>query len=340
MRSGFAKGMGAALAILTLPELACAQSEPNLAGRTFRVLIGSTVGGTYDILGRLVARHIGRHLPGNPTVVPQNMPGAGGMAAANHLFNVAPKDGSIIGVFNKGVAGAAIAGVTEARFDATRMSWVGTPFTETGVCFAVNAPRVAVKSITDLYERELVTGDLGAGSSSHIYPKALNALLGLKFKQVGGYFGSAAVYLALERGEVDGFCEGIDGIMAKRPDWITKKHISILFQGGAEPNPDLNNVPFIAEQARNDDDRRAIAYLYAAEGLGRPFAAPPDMPPGRLKMVRDAFAAMMKDSDFISDAMRQGFELRPQGGEYLARLVQSMAATPKPIRDKILSLSK
>jgi tripartite-type tricarboxylate transporter receptor subunit TctC len=310
-----------------------------LAGRSAS-LIGSTVGGTYDILGRMVARHIGRHLPGSPTVVAQNMPGAGGMAAANHIFNVAPKDGSLIGVFNKGVAGAAIAGVAEARFDATKLSWVGTPITETGVCFAYNAPRVAVKSIADLYDKELVTGDLGAGSSSHIYPKALTALLGLKFKQVGGYVGSAAVYLALERGEVDGFCEGIDGILAKRPDWIAKKQISLLFQGGAEPNPDLKDIPFIADHARTADDRLAISYLYAAEGLGRPFSAPPDMPPDRLKMVRDAFNGTMHDPEFIADAVRQGFDLKPQDGNYLAALVRTMAATPKPIKDKILALSK
>src|SRR6476646_1312126 len=256
---------------------AAAQRGPSLAGKIVRMVIGNTVSGTYDLLGRLVARHIGRHLPGNPVVVPQNMPGGGGLVSANYLSNVAPRDGTVIAIFNKGVAGAAIAGVPEARFDATRMTWLGTPFTETGVCFAYNRPGLQVRSIKDALEKELIMGDPGAGSSSHIYPKALNALVGTKFKLVAGYSGSPAIYLAMERGEVDGYCEGIDGIMAKRPHWIANKQIVVLLQGGAAPNPELKDVPFIIDNARTDDDRIALEYLYAAEGIGGPLAAPPDL---------------------------------------------------------------
>ena len=148
-----------------------AQSEPNLAGKTVRVVIGSAPGGTYDLLGRAVSRHIGRHLPGNPAVVPQNMPGAGGLVAANYIYNVAPKDGTVIAISNKGVAGAAVAGVPEARFDATRITWLGTPFTETSVCFAYNSPRLQVRSLDDLYEKELHVGSLGAGTVATAYPR-------------------------------------------------------------------------------------------------------------------------------------------------------------------------
>jgi tripartite-type tricarboxylate transporter receptor subunit TctC len=323
----------------TIAAPACAQS-PNLAGKTVRMVIGSGVAGTYDLLGRLVARHIGNHLPGNPAVVPQNMPGAGGLAAANYIYNVAPKDGTVIGIFNKGVPGTAIAGVPEARFDAVKMTWLGTPITETSVCFAANEPRVRVKSVKDLFEHELVVGSPGVGTVSTAYPKALAVLLGLKFKLVGGYQGSVPVYLAMERGEVDGFCEGIDGVIAKRPDWIPKKQIVLLFQGGAAPNPDLKEIPFIVDFARTADDRLAIEYLYIAEGIGRPFAAPPDLAPDVRKMLQDAFNHTMKDAEFIADAKRQGFEPKPEDGDYLAALIGKMVATPKPIKDKIVELTK
>ena len=320
--------------------VAPASAQPSLSGKTVRVVIGSAVSGTYDLLGRLLARHIGQHLPGNPAVVPQNMPGGGGLVAANFLYNVAPKDGTVIAIFNKGVAGAAIAGMPEARFDATRMTWLGTPFTETGVCFAFNRPGLQVRTIKDALEKELIVGDPGAGSSSHIYPKALNALVGTRFKLVAGYAGSPAIYIAMERGEVDGYCEGIDGIMAKRPHWISEKQIIVLLQGGAMPNPELRDVPFIIDYARNAEDRVALEYLYAAEGIGRPFAAPPDLAPDVRKMVRDAFDATMHDPEFIADARRQGFDPRPENGDYLTAIMRKMTATPKTIKDRVLELSK
>ena len=179
------------------------------------------------------------------------MPGAGGLVATNHIYNVAPKDGTAIAISNKGVAGAAIAGVPEARFDATRITWLGTPFTETSVCFAYNSPRLQVRSLNDLYEKELHVGSLGAGTVATAYPRALAALLGLKFKLVGGYAGSNQIYLAMERGEVEAICEGIDGVIAKRPTWIPDKVITLLLQGGAAPNPDLKDVPFIIDHAKN-----------------------------------------------------------------------------------------
>ena len=179
------------------------------------------------------------------------MPGAGGLVATNHIYNVAPKDGTAVAISNKGVAGAAIAGVPEARFDATRITWLGTPFTETSVCFAYNSPSLQVRSLNDLYEKELHVGSLGAGTVATAYPRALAALLGLKFKLVGGYAGSNQIYLAMERGEVEAICEGIDGVVAKRPTWIPEKVITLLLQGGAAPNPELRGVPFIIDHAKN-----------------------------------------------------------------------------------------
>jgi tripartite-type tricarboxylate transporter receptor subunit TctC len=317
-----------------------APAATDFAGRTVRMVIGSAPGGTYDLLGRAVSRHIGRHLPGNPSVVPQNMPGAGGLVAANYVFNLAPKDGTVIAISNKGIAGAAVAGIAAARFDATRMAWLGTPITETSVCFAYNSPRLQVHTLDQLYERELHVGTLGAGTVSTAYPRALTALLGLKFMEVGGYTGTNQIYLAMERGEVEALCEGIDGVIAKRPTWIPENVVTLLLQGGATRNPDLPNVPFIIDRAKNSDDRLALEFLYAAEGIGRPFFAPPDLPPAVLAMVRGAFDKTMQDAAFIADAKKLGFDPRPENSAYLTALIGRMAATPQPIKDKVVALTK
>jgi tripartite-type tricarboxylate transporter receptor subunit TctC len=332
----------AALASLALACLApaptWAQAGPSLAGRNVQMLIGFGAGGGYDLWGRVVARHIGRHLPGNPTVVPQNMPGAGSFVAANNIYNLAPKDGSVMGIIARDAALGPITGAVGARFDPTKITWLGTPTTETNVCIANSTSKV--KTLKDLYDKELIVGDTGVGTGTHSYPKALNALLGMKFKIIAGFPASSDVFLAMERGEVDGICESLDSVSGKRPDWIPSRKVTILFQGGAAPNPELKDVPFVADLARNPDDRLAIEFLYAGQGIGRPFVAPPDLPADRLKMVRDAFAATMKDPDFLDDAKRNMLDVEPEDGEHLTALIKKIYATPKPIVDKIGELIK
>jgi tripartite-type tricarboxylate transporter receptor subunit TctC len=285
-----------------------------------------------------VARHIGRHLPGRPTVVPQNMQGAGSFVAASHIYNAAPKDGSVLGIIARDAALGPLAGATGARFDATRLSWIGTPTKETNVCIAFHTAKV--KTAQDLFSQELIVGDTGPGTGTRAYPKALNALIGTKFKIIGGFPASSEVFLAMERGEVDGICESLDSVKNRRPDWIPNKTISVLFQGGAAPNPELAGVPYVLDLARNDEERQAIEFLYAGQGIGRPFVAPPDLPPERLEMLRAAFNATMKDEDFIADARRNKLELAPEDGEHLAALVKRIYATPKPLVDRIGSLIK
>jgi tripartite-type tricarboxylate transporter receptor subunit TctC len=332
----------AALASLALACLApaptWAQAGPSLAGRNVQMLIGFGAGGGYDLWGRVVARHIGQHLPGNPTVVPQNMPGAGSFVAANNIYNLAPKDGSVMGIIARDAALGPITGAVGARFDPTKITWLGTPTTETNVCIANSTSKV--KTLKDLYDKELIVGDTGVGTGTHSYPKALNALLGMKFKIIAGFPASSDVFLAMERGEVDGICESLDSVSGKRPDWIPSRKVTILFQGGAAPNPELKDVPFVADLARNPDDRLAIEFLYAGQGIGRPFVAPPDLPADRLKMVRDAFAATMKDPDFLDDAKRNMLDVEPEDGEHLTALIKKIYATPKPIVDKIGELIK
>ena len=330
--------ISAAVAALAAMTAAAAAQAPSLAGKNVQMIIGFGSGGSFDLWGRVVARHIGRHLPGKPTIVPQNMPGAGGLNAANHIYNVAPKDGTVMGIIAGAAALGPITGAPGARFDPSRITWLGTPTTETHVCIAYNSPRVKVKTLKDLYEKELIVGATGPGAGSYSYPKALSALLGMKFKVIAGFPGSTPVYLAMERGEVDGLCTNFAGVTGNRPDWITGKKVVILFQGGAAPNPELKDVPFVNHLARTPEDRQAIEFLYAGQGIGLPFIAPPDLPADRLKMLRDAFMATMQDADFVADAKKQNLDVAPVDGEQLAALVKKIYATPKPIVDKIIEL--
>jgi len=231
-----------------------------------------------------------------------------------------------------------LSGATGARFDPTRLSWIGTPTKETNVCVAYHTSQV--KSVLDLYDKQLIVGDTGPGTGTRSYPKALNELLGMKFKLVGGFPASSDVFLAMERGEVEGICESLDSIKIRRPDWIPTKKISILFQGGVEPSPELDGVPFVLDLARTGDQRQAIEFLYAGQGIGRPFVAPPDLPADRLKMLRDAFKATMTDPAFVAETQKSKLDLEPEDGEHLAALIAKIYATPKPIVDKVTSLIK
>ena len=316
---------------------AAAQADV-LAGKSVQMIIGFGPGGGYDLWARTLGRHIGKHLPGNPTVVPQNMPGAGSFTAASYIFNIAPKDGSALGIIARDAALGPLTGASGARFDPTRLSWIGTPTKETNVCIAFHT--APVKSVQDLYDKQLILGDTGPGTGTRSYPKALNELLGMKFKLVGGFPASSDVFLAMERGEVDGICESLDSIKIRRPDWIPSGKVAILFQGGAEPNPELKGVPFVLDLARTDEQKKTIEFLYAGQGIGRPFVAPPDLPAERLKMLRDAFNATMKDADFIAETKKSKLELEPEDGEHLAALIAKIYATPKPIVDKIANLIK
>jgi len=314
---------------------ATAQADA-LAGKTVQMIIGFGTGGGYDLWGRTVARHIGRHLPGQPNVVAQNMPGAGSYVAASHIYNIAPKDGTVLGIIARDAVLGPLSGAPGARFDPTRLSWIGTPTRETNVCIADRGARV--KTVRDLYQTPLILGDTGPGTGTRSYPKALNELIGTKFKLVGGFPSSSDVFLAMERGEVEGICESLDSIKIRRPDWIASGKVTILLQGGAEPNPELADVPFVRDLARDQAQRQALDFLYAGQGIGRPFVAPPDLPADRLKMLRDAFAATMKDDAFAADAARSKLELEPADGAHLAALIGRIYATPKPIVDRITAL--
>lgn len=310
----------------------------DLSGKSVSLLIGFGPGGGYDLWGRTVARHIGRHLPGKPSVVPQNMPGAGSYVAASHLYGAAPKDGTVFGIIARDAALGPLSNAPGARFDATKMSWLGSPTREHNACIANSTAKV--KKADDLRTHELVLGDTGPGTGTRSYPKVLNDLLGYKFKLVSGFRSSADVFLAMERGEVDGICESLDSIVQRRPEWIPNKVINVLLQAGAESRPELKGVPNVLTLARNAEEKQVLEFLYAGQDIGRPFVAPPDLPPERLKMLRDAFSATMKDPEFVADVQRSKLDLEPEDGEHIATLIARIYATPKPIVDRVANLIK
>jgi tripartite-type tricarboxylate transporter receptor subunit TctC len=334
--------LAVALALSPLPIIGAApvRAQPSdfYAGKTVKMIVGLGFGGGYDLWGRTLARFIGRHLPGKPAVIVQNMEGAGSYRAANYFQSVAPRDGTVIGLIARDAALGPITGAPGAQFDPPGLTWIGTPTLETNVCMSYKT--AAVKTVRDLADKQLTVGDNGPGTGTGTYPKALNALLGLKFRVVGGYASSADVFLAMERGEVEGYCESLDSITGKRPDWIATRTVNILFQGGAHPHTDLEGVPYVPDLAKNDNDRKAIEFLYAGQGIGRPFLAPPGLPPERTKALRDAFDATMQDAEFIAEAKARKLNLEPQNGDYLDRLINKIYATPKPIVEKIGALIK
>jgi tripartite-type tricarboxylate transporter receptor subunit TctC len=306
--------------------------------KSIALIIGLGPGGNYDLWARTLSHHYGKHLPGSPAVVPQYMPGAGSYIAAGHMAKIAPRDGSVIALISRDAVLGPLTGTGGAVFDARALSWLGSPTTETSVCIAYRGAQVATAQ--DLFAKQLIVADTGPGTGTRTYPKVLGALLGMKFKIVGGFRSSADVFLALERGEVEGFCESLDSVRNRRPDWIPSGTVKVLFQGGAAPHRDLKGVPFIPDLARNAEERQIIEFLYAGQGIGRPFIAPPELAPERLALLREAFDATMRDPDFVAEASKSGLAVEPVGGAQLAALVERIYATPKEIVDKVSAMMK
>jgi tripartite-type tricarboxylate transporter receptor subunit TctC len=343
---GLARGLvGAITGLLAIglvgggPAAAQSAQQP-YAGKTVRMVIGFGAGGGYDRWARAIARHIGKHLPGNPTVISQNMPGAGSYVAASYIYAVAPKDGTAIAAIARDAALGPLSGAPGAQFDPLKMSWIGTPTKETNICISYHTAKV--KTVQDLFKQELIIGDTGPGTGTRTYPKVLNAMLGTKFKLVGGFKSSVDVMLAMERGEVEGICESYASVWRRHRDWIKDKKVNILFQGGVAPDPDpaLKGIPFILDFAKTEEQKSAIRYIYAGQGIGRPFVAPPDLEPGRLNLLRAAFTATMKDPEFLAEAKKSKLDLEPEGGAYLEALIRQIYATPKPLVEKIGELIK
>ena len=296
-------------------------------GKKIDMIIGYSPGGTYDLYARLVARHIGSHIPGKPIVVPRNMPGAGSRTAATWVFSLAPRDGSVLATADQSLSLQQAAGDKRVQFDTTKFVYVGNPNVENNTTAVWHAS--GVKTIDDARRREVTMGATG-GSTSSQYPKAMNTLLGTRFKIILGYPGGNDINLAMERGEVDGRgSNSWASWKATRPHWLADNKINILVQIGLKKTPDLPDVPLLMELGGNDEDRALLRLLSASTAIGRPIFTTPDTPPERVAALRKAFDAMVRDPAFLDDARNGHFELDPTTGEAMQKLVADIVATPK-----------
>jgi len=325
-----------AIAVMSLCAPAHAQ-KVDLTGQKVTLAIATPSGGGYDLYGRLVARHLGDYLPGNPTIVPQNMPGAGSLIAANWLYNAAPKDGTAIGIIPSATAFENLLGNAGARFDARRFNWLISLNDYTAVVAVWHA--TPFRSAADLFTRELVVGASGAASDVAVWPLLLNALIGSRTRPVRGYPGTAGITLAMERGEVQGVI-GDDwaSIKANKGDWVRDQKIRILMQLTAARHPDLPEVPLAGEFARSESNRRVLDLFVERQHYGRPFLAPPGTPPAIVAAYREAFRKLVEDADFIRETDAARLIIKPAAGADVAALVARIHDNPRPIIEQATAL--
>jgi len=334
----------AALVALCLVDASPAQAqsvEQFYAGRQVKFFIGSPGGGGYDFYSRIVGRHLTRHVPGKPNFVMHNMPGAGGVVVANHLYNIAARDGSEIGMVARGAATQPLLDPRDRgpKYEATKFNWIGTPQQEVGLLI-VRQPS-HIQSIADLKSKELVLSATSSVAPTSYYPRVINKLLGTKFKVVEGYKGSQEALLALERGEVDGHASGSSsGALRERiAPWIKDGKVKVLAQIGLEKDPDYPDVPLIGELATTSAERQVMELLFAQQVMAWPIVAPPGTPPERVKALRDGFDATMRDPEFLADAAQQKLVINPVSGETIAALLTRIYATPQDLLDRVAALS-
>jgi tripartite-type tricarboxylate transporter receptor subunit TctC len=325
-------GLVASLALVAaLPALAD-PVEDFYKGKTLEMIIPASAGGDYDIRGRLLARHLQRFIPGKPTIVARNMPGGLGVAAANHMMKVAPKDGTVMQIIFQNMPSLQAIGTQGVDFDVRKFGWIGNTTNSPNVITAWYA--TGIKTIQDVMERELVVGAPGVASTSYFYPAALNQLAGTKFKIVTGYPGGNDVNLAMEKGEVGG--RGSNSWASWKsghPHWIAEKKIYNLVQIALERAPDLPDIPLMLEMAKNDEDKQVLTFLSADMGISRAFTTTPDVPADRLAALRKAFDTLMKDPEFVAEANRAKIDLSPSSGEAAQKVAESMLGnTPRVLQ--------
>jgi len=319
------------------PAQVHAQAQDDVAafyrGKQVRLVVGTAPGGGYDLFARIVARHIAAHIPGQPTVIVQNQPAAGGLVMTNQLYALGPKDGTAIGVPINGIPTAPLL-QQGAQFDATKLIWLGSTNREPYVAFVWHT--APVQSLAELRAKDLVVGATAPGTTMADFPLVVNDVLGLKFKVVRGYEGTPQINHAIERGEIQGQGGiGWAAVKAQVPQWIAEKKIKVIAQYGLKRHPDLADVPAMLELAVNEPDRQALAMLFARAEYGRPYFLPPDVPANRVQALRRAFDATMKDPAFVADAARLQLDIDPMTGEEVQALVAQLNRTPPAIVTRV-----
>jgi tripartite-type tricarboxylate transporter receptor subunit TctC len=315
------------------PDQQPPNKEPFYKGKTIALVIGSNASGGYDGYGRLLSRHMGRHIPGNPAFVVQNMPGANGVRAAGHVYSVAAVDGTVIGIFDQAMFLRQLLGAPGLKGDVAKFNWVGRLVSNSAVLFSWHAAKV--QKIEDVFTHELIVA--ASGAASRLNWAALNALAGTKFRMVTGYEGPASAKIAMMRGEVEALSLPWSALRAENPEWLRDRQINLLLQTG-DQNPGLEHLPRMVDLARSDDVRKVLEIFASPSVIGRAFVAPPDVPRERVAVLRTAFAAMLKDEAFLADARKINFDLDPMAGADLQSYFAGASYPPDLIeRAKVIA---
>ena len=339
--SDFRRAAHAALALAGFVVAASAWSSPAAAdaaadfyrGRNLEIVVGTGPGGGYDLNARLVSRHIGRFIPGGPRAIVTNTMGAGGITAANLLFNVSARDGSVIGTFSNALLTAPLLTGGSIKFEPRRFNFIGSVSREDGVC--VTSKESGVSTWSQLLEREVVIGTTAPGTTTYLYPTMLRNMFGARFRIVSGYPDGSSIVLALERGESQAICQSFSSINAQHPEWLPEGKVNAIVALGLDPNPRMKGVPLIMDLARNEEERLKLKVMLAPTAAGRPFLAPPGAPQDRIAALRRGFDSMVADADFKSDAGKLRIEVEPMSGEGIHRLLDEIYGSSKETLDSV-----
>ena len=317
---------------------AVAMAQDFWAGKQVTYIVGSATGGGYDNLARLTARHLGKHLAGNPVFVVQNMPAGNSVAAANHIYNVAAKDGTAIALLQRGMLLAHLINTGGIQFDVQKLNWLANLNSETGLVLALaSQPHQTAK---DLFDRELIVG-ASTGIDPELSPRIYNALLGTKFRIVTGYRGTTEIGLAMERGEVQGIGDwSWSSLKLQKLQWIKDKQVRILMQGALEKDPELPDVPSALDFVKNDTDRKALELYFSQKTVARPVVAPPGVPSERIADWRKAFSALASDKAFLEEADKSRIEVSITSGEYVTKVINMVATAPDDVRKRFVDALK
>lgn len=334
------RGASVGLAAVMLVA-ACGPSEVNdlpagdfYRGKTVSIIVGSGAGGGFDTTARLVARHIGRHIPGTPIVIVVNMPGGGGLVAANHVFSAADKDGTVVGLFHEAQMMNQLTGGEGVNFDLRQFNWLGSSYDDPNVCIVrTDAPVTAFK---DMIGRAtaLAVGGTGPGSNTYDAPRVLAAATGANLKAVAGYPTTNDVRVGVERGEIQGMCLGWESVQSASGEWLKDGYARVFVQNGTARHPDLQDVPLAMEFAKDDDSRTLLRLVDAPGAMAKPFAMPPGVDTGRVQVMRDALLATYRDPAFLAEAKVMNLEFQPKDADQIQQILNEVLATPPEMAAK------
>jgi tripartite-type tricarboxylate transporter receptor subunit TctC len=325
--------LGSLAAGVTGPSPATAQAD-FYRGKTVELIISTGAGGGLDTNGRIVARHLAKHIPGEPTIVPKNMPGAGHIRAASYVFSQAPKDGTTVGTFIPIFVMAQVLERSKSiQFNPANFQWLASTSSSNSTVYVWSA--TGVKTIEDAMRRQVIMGGTGVGSYTVIYPTIMNSVLGTKFKLVTGYQSTTDIGIALERGEIEGRAgNNFNSLKSEHPEWLSGDKINLLAQVGLDRDPEFPNVPLITEFAKTDDAREIMKFFSTDIVIGRPFVTSPGVPADRVAILRKAFDDMLKDPAFVEDATKAGIDISPVDGVRIQKIVADFMNTPADIVTK------